>query len=307
MKCIFFSGLCCLVIAGSACAGQVVFPVVGEYDGSAQGNVVDRNAEFYEGNSSGEGNNAKLVLNIAAFRDEIRTAFSNDCGGVVTFDNELIEGGTQTDSFVGLFAKEKRLVIQSVDHVRTDFVATNICMPVSGPGEGATGGFLAKSVVGKDRNTIRSSFNFSFVEEGFGENEHVQAVAGTILGRNGTVEASKWLMKVQLDNGDTVAQIADINFRSGNSRDDTFFGARAPKGRYITGVLFLCLDGTYSGLDSLAFITNGEPQKPHSKPSNTGSLGNFFGLSVDGSGSGSSSSSTNEPADSYSLLFGSER
>ncbi len=303
---------CVGMIAGVCHANEqeIVFPVVGEYDGSALGNVVDRNAEFYEGNSYGTGNDAKLVIKIESFRDEVRKAFTNGCGGVVSFDNALIPGGKQTDQFIARFGENKSLAVQSVDHLRTDFVATNICVPVSGPGDEASGGFLAKSIVGGDKIRIRSSFNFSFTERGFQPNEHVCAVGGTILGRNGSVETSKWLMKVSLDNGDIIALIAEINFLSGNASDDTFFGAHAPSGRYITGVQWINLDGKYSGLDSFAFMTNGKPPRkpdqPKVKDENDSSSSTFFGIEY-GNNSGGSNRDDEAATDPLSLLFGSER
>lgn len=309
MKGSVFITICCFglfFIANQAFSEVITFPVVGEYDGSAKGNVVDGNAAFYEGNSSGVGNDASLTIKIGSFRDEIQKAFTNGCGGVVGFDNALIAGGTQTDSFAASFGEEKSLVVKSVDHVRTDFIATNICVPISGPGACTNGGFLAKSIVGDDKIKIRSSFNFTFDEQGFSEREHVCAVGGTILGRNGAAEASRWLMKVTLDNGDIIAQIAEINFRSGNSRADTFFGARAPKGRYITGVAWINLDGSHSGLDGFAFITNGPPPKRKVKKADESDSSTFFGI---GTGTGGNGGGDNESSggDSYSLLFGTER
>ena len=43
---------------------------------------------------------------------------------------------------------------------------------------------------------------------------------------------------------------------SGNTRDDTFLGAYAPAGRYITGASWFSSSGDFSGLDDLAFITS---------------------------------------------------
>jgi hypothetical protein len=314
IRTIYWAGV--MSVACFAHAGEVVFPVVGDYDGSELGNVVDRNAEFYEGNSYGSGNNASLIIQIDSFRDEVLKAFSKGCGGVISFDNALIPGGSQTDQFIARFGEDKSLAIQSVDHLRTDFVATNICVPVSGPGNPTSGGFLAKSIVGGDKIRISSSFNFSFTEEGFQSSEHVCAVGGTILGRNGSVDTSKWLMKVTLDNGDIIAQIAEINFRTGNAQDDTFFGARAPSGRYITGVQWINLDGNFSGLDSLAFMTNGTPPSKPEEPktttennyssSSSSSSKTFFGIEY-GNDSSESDSDSEAAADPLSLLFGSER
>lgn len=292
-----------LILIGQVHAELITFPVVGQYDGSEKGNVVDRNAAFYGGNSSGVGDDSSLVLQIDDFRQEIQKAFSNGCGGVVGFDNAQIAGGTQTDAFAASFGEGKSLLVKSVDNIRTDFIAENICVPISGPGIETNGGFLAKSIVGGDKIKIRSSFNFSFEEQGFDSGEHVRAVAGTILGRNGAAETSKWLMKVTLDNGDIIAQIADINFRSGNSRDDTFFGVRAPDGRYITAVTWINLDGIHSGLDGFAFITNGSPPA-RSRPTDQSTDPNnptFFGIEY---GSGSSSSGDDSE---YTTLFGSSR
>lgn len=291
-------------------AELIVFPVVGEYESSAQGNTVDLNADFYAGNSSGEGDNASLIAKIESFRDEIKKAFTNECGGVVGFDNAIIPGGTQCDGFMASFSEDKFLVVRSVDNIRTDFVATNICIPISDPGEGQGGGFLAKSNIGGDRIKLRSSFDFTFSEEGFAEGEHVREVGATILGRNGAAETSKWLMKVKLDNGDIIAGIAELNFRSGNARQDTFFGASAPRGRYITGMALINLDGSYTGLDGFAFITNGAPKKkkaPAVSPGTTSPSDSLFGIPVNRGSSGSSEDDDDRPADNYSLLFGTER
>ncbi len=266
-----------------------VFPVVGNYEDSAMSNRVDASAAFYAGNSSGSGDDASLVVSFEDFNAAICKAFEASCGGIVNFDNNVITGGTQTAQFKAGFGEGKYLMVQSIDHLRTDFSAPAICVPISGPGAEPSGGFLAKSNVGGDQIQRQSNFEFTFEEEGFAKDEHVRAVGGTILGRNGSPDNAKWLMKASLDNGDMVSEIAEIDFRSGNSRSDTFFGIKAPKGRYITAVSWVNLSGTYSGLDGFAFITNGAPPK-RAKPTNK-SNGDLFGFNSPGSsrrGGGSS-------------------
>ncbi len=280
----------CLLFLIPAYADTVSFPVTGVYDGAAIGNQVDKSAGFYAGNSSGAGDDESLILEIDQFRHDILVAFSNQCGGVVGFDNAVIVGGAKTDSFAATFG-EKSLAIKNVDHVRTDY-STDNCAPVSGPADGMGGGFLTKSNVNEDQITIRSSYDFSFTEDGFSPGEHVHAVGGTILARNGSRPASKWLMKVLLDNGDMISAIADIDFSTGKARDDTFFGACAPAGRYITGVAWICLDGSFSGLDSFAFITDGAVVE-ESVPATD--------LPGDATSVTNGAASTNED---YSLLFG---
>lgn len=302
-----FTGCAGLVITSAQAYGELItFPVVDQYDGTGSGNIVDRNASFYEGNSSGVGDNASLVLDVKSFREEISKAYTNGRGGVVCFDNAVIVGGNQTDSFAASFASNKTLVVKNSDHLRTDLSAPNIFVPVSGIT--TNGGFLAKSNVNGDQNTLGATFNFTFEEQGFGSNEHVEAVGGTILGRSGSVESARWLMKVTLDNGDIIAAIADVNFRAGNTRDDTFFGARAPKGRHITAVTWISLSGQHSALDSFAFITNGEPPKPkyNPQPDNVPAHAgdpSFFGIDYGGGSSGGSDSGSS----GGTTLFGSER
>lgn len=278
-----------------------VFPVVGEYESSSQSNVVDASADYFEANSVGSGHDQSLVTSIDEFRGEIQKAFSNSCGGVINFDNGLIAGGTQTDQFEAPFGKGKALIVKSTDHLRTDFNADVICVPVSGPGEEPNGGFLAKSNVNGDQIKIKSNYNLTFTESGFASNEHVRAVGGTILGRNGCQGPAKWFMKATLDNGDTIAEIAEIDFRHGRTTSDTFFGAKAPEGRYIIGVSWSNLTGGYSGLDSLAFITNGSPPKP-TKSSKSDSS-DFFDHDTYQAGGGDSGSD----GDGVSTLFGSDR
>jgi len=246
-----------------------VFPVVGEYESSSQSNMVDASAAYFAANSTGLGQDEALVTSIEQFRDDIRQAFSKSCGGVINFDNGLIAGGTQTDQFEATFGEGKSLIVNSADHLRTDFDATAICLPVSGPGAAPSGGFLAKSNVKGDQITRQCNYILTFTESGFAPDEHVLAVGGTILGRNGCPDKARWFMKVSLDNGDIIAQIAEIDFREGRSTSDTFFGAKAPQGRYITGVSWINLSGGYSGLDSLAFITNGSPPKKNTSSANT--------------------------------------
>ncbi len=268
--------------AKEACSEPVTFPVVGVYDGSEEGNDVDRDASFFSANSSGGGVDASLCIGIGDFRREIYEAYTNGCGGVVDFDNEVIAGGTQSDSFYATFGGGKSLLVQSDDHLRTDMDDT-ACMPISGPGEAPSGGFLAKSNVGEDK-VKNSTFSFTLEELGFASQEHVRAIGATILGRNGAADTSKWLMKVTLNNGDTVAQVAEINFRSGKAKDDTFFGIKAPIGRYITSVQWINLDGNYTGLDGFAFITNGSPRKQriHRGPGKDDSSSmSLFGVTID--------------------------
>lgn len=300
-----FVAACFLVFAPVGVYSDLaVFPVVGEYDG-ADGNSVDKNADFYPGNSSGDGDDESLVLKIDEFRKTIKEAFEGGRGGVVGFDDVVVAGGSKTDAFGASFGEGKTLVVKSVDHLRTDSIAANVITPISGPKADLSGGFLSKSNVDGDTIKIKSSFDFTLTEEGFGKNEHVQAVGATILGRNGAVEASKWLMKVQLDNGDIIAQMADVNFKSGNSKGDTFFGATAPEGRYITAVSWISMDGNHSGLDGFAFFTNGaekEPPPPEVVEVVTPKV-DEFGLPIPTYGSGGGS---DDDVESFSPLFGSD-
>jgi len=102
----------------------------------------------------------------------------------------------------------------------------------------------------------------TLTEYGFDPDEHVRAISGTILGRNNSDKNGNWIMKVTLDNGDIVAASASIDLAAGNASDDTFFGAYAPAGRYITGVSWICDSGEFSGLDDLAFITGASDFSP---------------------------------------------
>lgn len=292
-----------VALSFGAYADVPVFPVVGEYESASSSNVVDASASYYSGNSSGAGQVESLVVSIDEFRKEVRAAYSNSCGGVVNFDNGLIAGGSQTDQFKAGFGEDKFLVIQSVDHLRTDVSAPAVFHPISGPGQEPSGGFLAKSNAGGDQIKIQSNYNFTFTESNFGSNEHVREVGGTILGRNGGPDQAKWLMKVTLDNGDTIAEIAEINFRSGNSVSDTFFGAKAPKGRYITGVAWINLSDGYTGLDGFAFITNGAPPKRQNAAGNKRS--DFFDTDTYGKSTGSSGSSDDDGG--VTTLFGRTR
>lgn len=243
----------CLLMVQSASAVPK-FSVVGVYDSDEQGNAVDKSASYDPDHSTGVGMSRALVLDVDGFTPLILTAFTNSLGGVVNFDNGLIEAGKKTDSFAALF-NGKAVLFLSADHIRSDYVSS-LRTPISGPGKTPNGGFLAKSTVMGDACTIGGSYQLTLTEYGFEPEEHVRVVAGTILGRNNSDKNGKWIMKVTLDNGDTVAASASVDMSSGNSSDDTFFGAFAPAGRYIKGVSWFCYSGEFSGLDDLAFITS---------------------------------------------------
>jgi hypothetical protein len=181
-------------------------------------------------------------------------AFANGQGGVVDFDSGLIAAGTRTDSFAALF-NEKAVLFRVADHIRSDYVSSSRT-PIFGPGKVPNGRFLAKSMIMGDTCRMGDSYQLTFTEYKFEPNEHVRAVAGTILGRNKGDPYGKWTMKVTLDNGDIVAASAMIDFSAGKTSDDTFFGAAAPAGRYISGVSWICSSDEFSGLDDLAFITS---------------------------------------------------
>ena len=230
------------------------FYTVGGYDAEEQGNAVDKSAYYDRGQSTGRGMNRALILDIDEFSPLILTAFTNRQGGVVNFDNGLIEAGQQTDSFAAFF-NDKAVLFESTDHIRSDYVSSSRT-PISGPGKAPGGGFLAKSTVMGDACSNGGSYQLTLKEYRFEPGEHVRVIAGTILGRNGGDQYGKWTMKVTLDNGDIVAASATIDLSSGNTSDDTFFGAVAPKGRYITGASWLSSGGDFSGLEDLAFITS---------------------------------------------------
>jgi hypothetical protein len=229
------------------------FSVIGVYDSDDQSNAVDKSALHDLDHSTGVGMNQGLILDIDEFSPLIPQAFTNRQGGVVNFDNGLIEAGEQTDSFGAIF-NEKAVLFESTDPLRTDYVSS-LRTPISGPGKPPNGGFLAKSTARGDVCSIGGSYQLTLKEYRFEPDEHVRVVAGTILGRNNSDKADKWTMKVTLDNGDILAASASVDMSSGNTSDDTFFGAYAPAGRYITGVSWMCTSGEFSGLDDLAFIT----------------------------------------------------
>ncbi len=244
--------LCFCVVQSSNAIST--FSVVGDYDADEQGNAVDKSARYDESHSTGIGRDSSLILDIGDFSPLALSAFTNGNGGVVNFDNGLIEAGRQTDSFAALF-KGKAVLFRSIDPVRSDYVSSTRT-PISGPGSPPNGGFLAKSIVKGDTCTQGGSYELTLTEYGFAPDEHVRVVTGTILGRNNSDKNGKWIMKLTLDNGDIVAASASIDLSAGNGSDDTFFGAYAPAGRYITGVAWICESGEFSGLDDLAFITS---------------------------------------------------
>lgn len=246
-----FFGLGLLIVQSTSAVSK--FSAVGIYDSGEQINGVDKSALYDPDHSTGVGMNEALILAIDDFLPLIPEAFTNSQGGVINFDNGLIQAGQQTDSFAALF-DGKAVLFKSTDHLRSDYVS-RLRTPISGPGKPPNGGFLAKSTVMGDACSIGGSYQLTLTEYRFEAGEHVRVVAGTILGRNNSAKSGKWTMKVTLDNGDIVAASASVNISSGNTSDDTFFGAYVPAGRYITGVSWICYSGEFSGLDDLAFIT----------------------------------------------------
>jgi hypothetical protein len=252
---------------GSAVVGTVItLPAafgamvsVGVYDEQTiQTNEVDFDASYAAASSTGVGANPNLVFGHDDFAPKVLAAFNAGRGGVVQFNNATeIIGGSRTNSFTGTFdGGTKSLTATNIStptnggHLRTDFVnasRTSI--------SGLPGGFLAKSDVLGD-TTNGGNYVFTLTETNFEPGEHVRAVAGTIMGRNGSAPIGNWLMQVTLDNGDIIAALRGINSTSGNTNSDTFYGAYAPAGRYITGVSWTNPNGVFSALDDFAFITS---------------------------------------------------
>lgn len=256
MKVSFFNMVCIAIsmVLAQTTHAVTTFPAVGVYDAEKQENAVDKSASYDPDHSTGVGKNFKLILDVDDLSPLIMEAYTNRHGGVVNFDNGLIEAGNQTDSFAAIFSG-KAVLFQSIDHIRSDYVSSSRT-PISGPGNAPNGGFLAKSTVRGDACTIGGSYQLTLTEYGFEAGEHVRVLTGTILGRNSSDKNGQWIMKTTLDNGDIIAASSVLDIASGNTSDDTFFGVYAPSGRYITGVSWTSYSGEFSGLDDVAIITS---------------------------------------------------
>ncbi|MEM9914254.1 MAG: PEP-CTERM sorting domain-containing protein [Planctomycetota bacterium] len=200
--------------------------LTGEYDSATT------NANQVDVSATSDANPNELSL--ATFTTLVETAFANQTGGVVTFDNagdSLGSIGITEDlvfadnSVLASFSRVNSQQIQSGGGGRT---------PISG--NSGVGG--------------ATSYAFDFDEA-----DEITAVGLTILSRSGNGSGNASVVATFLDasGGGVQTVTATSNLADSNGGDDTFFGFSAPDGLFLTRLDISTPYFTYT--DDLAVVT----------------------------------------------------
>jgi len=218
-------------------AAPLVFNTVADYDSTTNANVVDRTA----------------IGNLPTFKTDLLTAFSNNLGGVINFDNT----GTFNSQTEGISAKYgtglgKTLSITTSATFNIQF--SNNIRAISGNENSGTGLFLLDPTAGNQFYTI----TLGPLTGGL-PGEVVTSVGFTILARNGggapTISATATY-------NDSTTSVASAPFTVTSTipsmTEDTFFGFTAPAGKSIASITLNYGAGGVDlrrGIDDFAFIT----------------------------------------------------
>ena len=214
-----------------------------------QNNGVDVSATSDTGNQ----------VSLATFTSAVQTAFNNNLGGVINFDNGTISGGFGTSSITASYGTSQGNSITIGSAATTSFaLQTSLTSRtgISHPGDGQTGNHI-----GLDASTTGAPdsedfvFNFSAVNK-------VVMVGGTILSRSGRPDVSIEAKVTFSDNN--TATVTFSSSGNNNGGNDTFAGFKAPDGLFITRLRIdnLNLTGSFRSLDDLGFITSAAVATP---------------------------------------------
>lgn len=202
-----------------------------------QNNAVDASGTF----SSGTGGITDAnTLTVGTFTPLVATAFANNTGGVVTFDNA-------TDSL-----DSPNFTTSSFSGITVTFNLTGTSTSISGP-TGSGNRLVTSGDMGITRGAGNSDFEFSsFTVTGAGPGVGLTHFGGTLIHRQAN---QTWNVSAAFSGGGTLT-FSPVVFATGDTANskDTFFGIVAPTGETITSVF---LDGNgFTFMDDIAFITN---------------------------------------------------
>jgi hypothetical protein len=236
------------VFAASASASFITVPVIDP----ASVNDVDQSAVYFSSTGSA---GPSSVIDLAAFRTSVNSAWNNNMGGVIDFEvrNDLnatpvgsLDSATQISGRYGVngnLATPKSLQITSGSGTWVwPGATTNGRTPTSGAnslGKNATDVFDFEILLGSIINGA--------------PNEHVTQFGFTVLERTGTNLGSPLSITATFSDGSTALARATLSGSLPANNEDAFYGFVAPPGTSIVSVVFDPIN--FTTIDDIAFVT----------------------------------------------------
>lgn len=243
-----------IVFAGTVCTHPAYAAVttVGVYDESTtdentgvagiQNNAVDFSATVDLGNQ----------VSLSSFTTAVLTAYNNNLGGVINFDNGTVTSGFGTSSITATYgtSQANSITIGSAAAASWSTGSSGNRTGISHPGNNLLGNQLGLTGGGPDSEDF--AFNFSVADM-------VTMAGATVLSRSGSVDAG-FIAQATFSDATTTS----VTFTSSggtNGGNDTFAGFQAPAGLYITQLKFdnLSTAGSFRSVDDLGFVVVPEP------------------------------------------------
>ncbi len=199
----------------------------GTYDTSLQQNSVDKSATSDIGNQ----------LSLSTFKANLVSAFNQNFGGVIDFDNGTLTA-TQITARYGASQ------------------ASNIIIVNPNNGWAINSDPTARTAISGTTHLSKSgSAVFDFY---FGTQSKVVQIGATLLSRTGASTVN-FIGKATYNDSTFDSVTASVSGIS-NGGDDTFFGFKAPAGKRIVRFTLTPASTSFRSLDDLAFITDGTPE-----------------------------------------------
>ena len=198
-------------------------------------------------------------ISLTTFTTNLQTAFANNLGGVINFDNGTISTGFGTSSITASYGASQAKSITIGAASTTSFALQSSLtsrMGISHPGDNQTGNQLGLNA-GPSGSSNSEDFTFNFLTA-----DKVVQAGGTLLSRSGSVNVTL-VATATFSDGTT----SSVTFTSsgtdatGGGQNDTFAGFVAPTGLFVTQLKFdnLNTSGSFRSLDDLGFIVVPEP------------------------------------------------
>lgn len=230
-------------LAVSAQAAIMVTVTSGTYDEqTVQLNTVDHDTF-----SDSAGTNTVTHVSLATFKTDVSTAFTNNTGGVINFDD--VTNNTSWDSISATYGASHASTLNITPDGVVDvgyqiaFIAA-VGTPISGAN------YLRDVPPGGGTNPTQT-FNFSI---GLSE------LGYTVLARNASRDVTATLTYSDASTGVFGPYTVVTNTGSGDtSSPDTFFGFAAPSGLTITQLVISAPTSEFFAIDDLAFVAVPEP------------------------------------------------
>lgn len=189
-------------------------------------------------------------VSLATFSSSVLTAFNNNLGGVINFDNGLTGNfGSTISASYGTSQAKSINITNGVSNTWTAIASTSRT-GISHPTNDTTGTIL--SISGNTGTATGPDFVFNF-----SVTDQVVMVGGTLLSRSGATNQTV-TARVTFSNA-TTDSVVFTSAGANNGGNDTFAGFKAPTGFYITQFQFDLPTNEFRSVDDLGFITVPEP------------------------------------------------